>query len=183
MEMTIVIAKYKESIDWSKNLNKPYIIFNKNPDDNHLFENNLPNMGRETDTFFNYIIGNYESLPDYVCFLQGDPFDHCPNALDLINNFSFNVPVLPLGSVYFRDGGDLDSTLKWAEFCKIEVKSSPKFISGMQCVVSKDLIKKRSKDSYENLHKNVCKELNVSAYTGYLFEYLWPTILGFNELI
>lgn len=183
MKIIVVIAKYKESTSWVKDINIPFIIFNKNRDDDHFFEHNLPNKGFETDTFLHYIINNYESLPDYVVFLQGNPFDHCHNVLELISHFNFNVPFVSLGPEYIRDGGPLEETINWANFCNIEINDPIKFISGAQCIVSRDLIKKRTKESYKEIHGKVCRELNFNSHTKYYFEYLWPTILGFNEMI
>lgn len=181
MELLVVIAKYRENVDWTIELKRPFVIFNKNRDEDHLFEFNLPNRGRETDTFLGYILENYESLPDYVAFLQGDPADHCPSAVHIINEFVPDKKFKPLGKTYHRDTQILDETLNWAKFCSIEVKSQPKFISGMQCIVSRDLIRSRAKESYENIYGKVSKQLDYNSHTGYYFEYLWPTILGFNE--
>lgn len=181
MKLMVVVAKYRESINWTKEINKPVIVFNKNPEEASLFEFNLPNRGRETDTFLNYIIDHYENLPEFVVFLQGNPFDHCQKVVDIINGFKFDEDFKPLGSTYFRDGGLLKQTLDWASFCEIDIISPPKFISGMQCIVSKEVIRKRSKESYTKIHEKVSKEINYNSHTGYYFEYLWPTILGFNE--
>jgi hypothetical protein len=183
MELKVVVAKYKESVDWTGALRFPHVVFNKNRDEDHLFQFNLPNFGRETDTFFRYIINKYDDLPDYVAFLQGNPLDHCPSAVERINGFAFDRPFEPLGSVYDRDGHILNSTLDWAVQCGIEVSQPVRFISGMQCIVSRDTLRRRSRASYESIYDNVSKDLDHNSHTGYYFEYLWPTILGFNEIM
>ena len=188
MNLHVVIAKYKESVDWTARLNKPFTVFNKNRDEDCLFANNLPNKGRETDTYLGFIINNYENLPDYVAFVQGNPFDHCSDAIDHINNFSFNEPCRSLGPIYLRNDNLMQPTIDWANTCNVQyaVKNGHPyipFIGGMQCIVSKHLILNRSKDSYQHLYNNVSQELDYNSPTGYYYEYLWPTILNFNDLL
>lgn len=180
--MEVVVARYRESVEWASGLRFPSLVFNKNREDDHLFELNLPNMGRETDTFLRYLVDRYDSLPSYVTFLQGDPFDHCPFVVDAVNGFGFDRPFQPLGAVYVRDNEHIvESTLDWASRCGLETMIPLKFISGMQCIVSRELITMRRRESYERLLAMVSKELDRNCRTGYFFEYLWPTILGFNE--
>jgi hypothetical protein len=41
----------------------------------------LPNVGRESHTYLSHVIAEYNSLPDRMIFVQGNPFDHirgCP---------------------------------------------------------------------------------------------------------
>jgi hypothetical protein len=45
-----------------------YVVYDKSKD--------IPNVGREAETYLRYIIENYNCLPEYVAFLQGHPFDH-----------------------------------------------------------------------------------------------------------
>jgi hypothetical protein len=181
MRFLVVVAKYKESMAWMSELRVQSLVFNKNREEDHLFDFNLPNRGRETDTFLEYIIKSYHDLPEYVAFLQGNPLDHCPSCVGILNEFAFDRDFKALGKTYYRDTHILSETLNWAKFCDLEIKSPPKFISGMQCIVSKKRILARSKESYENLHSKVSKEIDFNSHTGYYFEYLWPTILGFNE--
>ena len=37
------------------------------------------------DAFF-----DYDCDDDYTCFLQGRPFDHSPDVIEKINNFTYN---------------------------------------------------------------------------------------------
>ena len=78
----LVISRYNEDIKWSSIYSNNRIIYNKGdelddklitPCDKYI---KLPNVGRESDTFLNYIIENYENLPSYVCFSQGSLKDH-----------------------------------------------------------------------------------------------------------
>lgn len=180
MNVKVVVARFKEDISWVSNLKHEYVIFNKNEDDNSLFQYNLINKGREGHTFTNYIVDNYDSLPDYVIFLQGNPFDHCKTVIEKINEFDFTKDFYPLGCTYIRDIEDiLEETKKYSENFGIELNEQIKFISGAQCIVSKKLILKRNKESYEKIRDSFP---NVSTHQySYYVEYLWPTILNFNN--
>jgi len=95
----IVIARYNENVDWLNRLIEQHnwinkiVIFNKGEDDinnkqPHIISIvNLSNKGREGETYLNYIIDNYDTLPEHVWFIQANPFDHSP---DIINMFSYN---------------------------------------------------------------------------------------------
>lgn len=91
MSIDIVIAHYKENIDWinHESLNgssiKNIYLYTKNSDYelSTLLKNNkkiihqyLPNLGRESHTYLTYCIDHYENKVDTVFFLQGNPFVH-----------------------------------------------------------------------------------------------------------
>ena len=179
INIVAVIARYNEDVSWVRDLNCDYIIYNKNQDDLNLFENNLPNIGREGHTFFTYIIENYHSLPDYVCFLHGVPFDHCLDVIDKINGFDTYSKFLPLSASYVLGNWEWDRTYALANKVGLVCETPLKMISSCQSIVSKELILKTSKEMYEKL-------LNELAYhehpqEAYVIENLWPTIFNFNN--
>ena len=180
MNLVVVICHYKENLDWVKKLNHNYVIYNKNPNENHLYKNNLPNIGFDTIVYLSYILDNYENLPEYVCFSQDNPFDHCPNFLDKVNNFDYNRNFYPLGATYIRDNEmTYNQTINYAKSVDIVHSETIKFVSSAQCIVSKELILKRSKGSYLKIKNSIPEQ--VITNTNYLIEYLWPTILNFND--
>ena len=95
----IVVSRYNENVDWLNRLIEQHswinkiIVFNKGLDEiNNKYTDiieivNLSNKGREGETYLNYIINNYDSLPEHIWFIQANPFDHSP---DIINLFSYN---------------------------------------------------------------------------------------------
>jgi len=56
------------------------MIYNKgnniNLDIDEKYVKNVPNLGREAGTYCNYILDNYDNLPDYMIMTQGNPCDH-----------------------------------------------------------------------------------------------------------
>ena len=138
--MVVVICHFKENLDWVKNLKHRYIIYNKNSEEQHLYDINLPNVGFDTIVYLKYIIDNYDNLPDFVCFSQDNPFFHCENFLDKVNEFDFTKKFLPLGKTYIRDTIELERTIKYANNNQITYELPIKFINSAQCIVSKELI-------------------------------------------
>lgn len=187
MDLEVVVCHYQENLDWLKELKHPYVVYNKNPNEYHLFKHNLPNFGFDTYTYLTYLINNYYNLPKYVCFAQDYPFDHCGNFIDLVNNFNMSDSFCCLGVSYERHPTgnysslcSLQAALELAQRLNIECKSPLKFISSAQCIVSKDLILKRSIEDYQRYSQVFPHEFPIT-HVNYSMEYLWPTILGFSE--
>jgi hypothetical protein len=180
MNLVVVVCHFNRNLDWLKQLKYPYIVYNKNPENNNKFKNNLPNVGFDTIAYLTYIIDNYNNLPDYVCFLQDNPFDHCPSFVDKVNNFDFKKEFYPLGCTYIRDGAELIKTIDYAKTNNLNYKEPIKFINSAQCIVSKNLILKNNLEYYVKII-NTLSKTQIITYTNYIVEYLWPTILNFNE--
>ena len=82
----IVVSRYNEDIEWTKQF--PYvIIYNKGEflEGSNII--NVPNVGREGHTYYKFICDNYDNLPEYTIFLQGNPFDHSPHIIENINKY------------------------------------------------------------------------------------------------
>lgn len=91
--MKIIIARYKEDISWIKDIKKELkdiVVYNKGTSLNIDNEIMMENVGKEGHTFYKYIYDHYDELDDYIMFLQGNPFDHLPNAINVINQFIEN---------------------------------------------------------------------------------------------
>lgn len=83
-QVKIVVSRYNENIDWTKDLSN-VLIYNKgNPIKSKHIVTELENIGREGETYLNHIIKNYDSLDSYTIFCQGDPFEHSPNFIDMV---------------------------------------------------------------------------------------------------
>ncbi len=89
--MKIVIARYNEDISWISQLNTTnIIIYNKGQSLGISNEIMIENVGKEGHTFYKYIYDNYDELDEYTVFLQGNPFDHLPNTINIINELIQN---------------------------------------------------------------------------------------------
>ena len=94
----LIVSRYNENIDWVNKINFDYIIYNKGINDLYQPHINLKNVGREADTYLNYIILNYHKLPEIVVFSQGNPFDHCYDFIEKVNKTTDINNVTWLGS-------------------------------------------------------------------------------------
>jgi hypothetical protein len=91
MNFCIVVARYNEDLEWSKQFLN-VIIYNKGikltNDFNQIL---LNNVGREGHTYYKHIYDNYDNLAEYTFFLQGNPFDHSPNIIYNLNKYINNT--------------------------------------------------------------------------------------------
>lgn len=158
----VVVARYQEDTSWVNELTCKTIIYNKNENESHLFENNLPNVGREGHTFFNHIVNNYDDLPEYLVFLQGQPKDHCFDVIDKINNFDFKKEFQPLGNMVeltMEYESINQQVLSYSKRIGFEILFPIYMVPGAQYIISRRLIHKNSKEFYQKILDSLSKEL------------------------
>lgn len=168
MDLLVVIAKYKEDISWAKDLIHPYIVYNKFQKDAALYEHNLTNIGREGQTFFNHIVNNYDNLNEYTAFVQGNPFDHCPNALSIMNEFKGDAKFLALGGEYFfGDDPEVGGQIRaYAKLIGFEVTFPVYDTAGGQFIAHRDVILSRDLDFYKRILRSL-EDPIITRQTGY----------------
>ncbi len=120
MSLDIVVARYNEDLSWLKDLPKgkniKIWIYNKGDDNINLSKLKLnlnsknccviklPNIGRESHTYLNHIITQYDNLASKTVFCQGDSIFHSPDFIELIKNHKLFEPIQPLSSWYWPEG-------------------------------------------------------------------------------
>ena len=208
--IVFVVARYKENVNWLKNLPYKYVLYDKGPDpkasENFYNKKNkdtsncidfikLQNVGREAHTYLTYIVDNYNSLPDYVGFLQADPFVHAILLTNKIYKFK-GQDYYPLSPKMEYENAAVEyirniegSTLKYFGIQR-PIGSFP---FGAQFIVSKKKIlehdfaeykfllkklieaeKTKSECAFFENHKKPCTCLNeISAW---VLEVWWPII-------
>ena len=90
-----VISAYKNNIDWVYNYTDDFIILDKGgtlEESDKIFH--IENVGYNLYDYFSFIINNYDNLPDFTAFLQGDPFPHCKK--ETFDNLIYNKCFTPL---------------------------------------------------------------------------------------
>lgn len=164
MTHSIVIAKYKEDTEWIKDIPDDYQVFlyTKNID--------LPNTGREASTYLHHIIQHYDDLTDDIVFCQGNPYDHCPDFLNLLtDSFVFGI-------VAECDGNGMPNhNLPVCMFSNVllgYVLDTYRFIAGAQFKLKKEEVLARPKEFYEHC-LIVADRYEQSPF---LFERLWGEI-------
>lgn len=90
--MEILLARYKESVEWARHLPNVTVVNKGEPLDEEMRELRMPNVGREGHTYYKYIVDHYDDLPEYLLCLQAHPFDHSPNILLKIQSWLNAAP-------------------------------------------------------------------------------------------
>jgi len=181
MNICIVVARYNENIEWTKQFSNVFIYNKGEPLIDYSNQIFLNNVGRESHTYYKHIFDNYDNLAEYTVFLQGNPFDHSPNLISNLNNYINNINNKELdfeflseaivscnikGCIYHR-GLPLIETYE-----KIfgEKKDNNNFLfgSGAQFIVSRKRILQRPKEFYLNIIKLL--ETNISPIEGFVME-------------
>lgn len=211
-DMVFVIAKYKEDVSWLKDLPYKYIIYDKNDDGGTAtnIENSpnarsikLQNVGREAHTYLTYIIDNYHSLPNFVAFLQGNPFDYSIFLPQRVNRFKGrkNQGFYPLSPIVkYNEEDDYEyryiKTIEASTLKHFGIKRSVfEFPFGAQFIVSKEKIQKHSIEEYKYLlnklievenkeegctrfasHKKPC--CCLGEFSAWMLEVWWPIFFG-----
>jgi hypothetical protein len=185
----IVVARYNENIEWTKNYLNYITLYNKGDD---IIDNAIPlkNIGREPHTYLHHIINNYDNLANYTIFLQGNPFDHIyphqdqqERLFNLLNDIIFNdkqigdfykilACVITGDYEYIREPYHMecpnivDAYVKVFDRLPAEGETYT-YASGAQFVVSKKAIHSRPIEFYKNILK--------------IFEYD-PSVDGYDEV-
>ena len=124
--ISLIVAKYKEDLSWTKSLKNKYNIFvyDKNNNfskddfdidpvyrnDNNKIFCSLPNIGRESHTYLYHIVKNYHKLNDINIFIQGNPFDHVSDIFEKIEN-NLNKDFYPLSRIVTQKKQDFINQL------------------------------------------------------------------------
>ena len=172
MTKEVVVAYYKENIEWLENVKDYKItIYNKS----HIDIPNtikLENVGREMNTYFHHIIENYDNLSDVIFFTQGNPLDHVSNYIEILNGYpqTLSNSVLSIGDAHFFSDiitficdmygnpyhWGLDMNVIWKTVFTSPAPEKIEFTAGCIFCVTKEQIKIRDLSFYQK-----CLELSV----------------------
>ena len=163
-----IISQYQENVNWTEDLKIPIIIYNK------FNDKDLPNIGRDLHTYAHYIAANYDTLADLTFFLQGNPFDHCKNILQIIQETE-TIDFLPLTDIYrlvhksglpYHASLPLDSI--YYELTGKRLPTLITFISGAMFAASKEKIRSQPRRMYQRMVEMVTEH----PYYPHIFERL-----------
>ena len=192
---TLVVSRYDEDTDWLLRLPSwNIIVYDKGTtNDKNYPSNRLPNVGREAETYLNYIVNNYDKLNEYTGFVQGRPFDHLhfahfgdwvaniPNAVSYINDINITQDFMLFGEhpphICDNIGSPHYTGLEFSGYAKLINVNVPPILSyraGAQFIVSREKILRKSRDFYNNILKTTNKEINPRE--SYFLERLWQYI-------
>lgn len=176
----IVVAKYKEDITWFSHMDRDKLyVYDKSGDEKTPFIP-LENKGREGSTFLGHLVEYYDTLPEYVILVQGNPFPHMrpditpQNFQDKIHQVLEKRPAnkQPLFSEYREEHSFIYQGLLLDQYIEFLFDTKPKgvvrFVSGNQYILPRNVILKRPKAFYEKLWKMAIQgdhyEINEAHY-------------------
>lgn len=92
-----VVSEWNNDISWIEEYTDDYVVYDKS---NTLEKTDkiikCENVGHNLHDIFHFIYNNYENLPEYVAFLEGNPWDHCNR--EKFNRIIYNEWFTPLES-------------------------------------------------------------------------------------
>jgi hypothetical protein len=182
-EKTLVVAHYRENLDWLKDVPEDVFIqvISKGEEPPRGYQYLVrPNKGREPESYLSYIVDNYDSLEGQYFFCQGRPFDHCHRFLDLLykgtqdfiwfgNHDQPDTHTAPNGQPN-HPGINIHALHRVFE--RGELPDGYSFFPGCQFGVTAEVIRKRPKHIYEELLSLMGKDDNEYAFerlVGHLF--------------
>jgi len=186
----LVIARYQENLDWVQKISSVdcVTVYNK-----HYEFNNLPNLGREAETYLYHIIHRYDSLSEYTIFSQGDPLFHEHEFIEKINDlnnliqstkktgirfFSFEdtEPVTGVKRQEHPNGLPIYYFLDLLFGIELQSTIDVKYNCAALFIVHKNNILSRPKEFYQFLRCFVSNSKNPME--AWIFERLWKYIFN-----
>lgn len=185
--VNIVVAKYNESIEWTKNITHKVTIYDKsiNPVEGSI---KLKNVGREGETFLYHIVNNYHNLDDVTVFLQGNPFEH----VQLLVGWRANLTDEEINIVVNKMNTEINDNSNFTTFYQVlyNVQNGTNGVNaknaciqyygkaydnftispGAQYIVPKKYILSRPLEFWKNLHLAMYDNERLN---GYCQEQLW----------
>lgn len=141
----------------------------------------LPNVGREAQTYLRHIVERYHELADVTAFVQGDPREHVSDLENRLRNAAGIVPfedwgtrrvVDPLVGRRSHRGLDLEGC------CRDVLRRPPprefRFGAGACFSVTREAIRRRPRRLYERAERWAIE----SARGAWELERMWPLIFG-----
>jgi len=188
----VVIAHYKENLNWIKKLRYPHTVISK-----HGIPPEVPpNRGLEASSYLCWINDNYDRLPEHTIFLHGhETAWHCRESMaSVVNNLVFRLPYENLND--FGPGNMpppteehagkpvyLSSFERMSEIMGESIDASRVvFCCCSQFYVHRNSIRRHSKQVYSELIEWLMTTDIPSYFTGRAFEATWHLIFTGNHI-
>jgi hypothetical protein len=189
IDCDVVISRYKENLSWLDRLTsgRP-IIYNKSDEPTGYEEkfavSTVKNVGREAETYVRYVVERYETLPEYVAFVQGEPFEHCHHLVEILNSFKGTSRAIPLSSNWKREvpmggynwEGFADAVAKMSAIVGLPYPAVHAYGTGAQYLVPREVIRARPYSFYKELLSHL--DYSPRPHEAWVMERLWPTVFG-----
>jgi len=206
MTFDIIVAYYNNENFYkllnlfdSHNFDYKAIIYNKSSNELHIEMDvkisnfNLNNIGRESETYLNHIIKNYDNLAEYTLFIQDDTNNHINNYNNFIEfckkviNDKIQFQLYPCS---WRENGYINTRTINNGICDLHTLASnnsikkccedndiylPEQYTTFTCaffICHKNIILKHKKDFYIKLRN----WLLTDEKNGFVLEHIWKIL-------
>lgn len=162
--LTVVIARYRENIEWVNQLACNVVIVDKAQ---------TGNTGREAASWLWFITQHYQALEGDYVFAQGNPFEHCP---DFVQRLGRGEPYGPRIECDWNGAPDHPGLrlLEAAQFLGLDRwPERIEFTVGAQFQRSADELRKLARASYEKWHRLA----NEHPQGPWILERLWDYLI------
>lgn len=190
----VVIAHYNEDVSWVNNLQFPFQIISKKT----IPENTAPNKGHEVSCYLEFIVKNYDSLPEICVFLHGHrcswhnvDVDNYLNDEEVFSYDYYNINLIASP----RNGESLwvlhEEVVPFLQRNKhiiekeINLSINPldiKYRPASCFYVKKEAILKHGLQSYKNWLEWIMTTEEPSGISSRVFEYCWHIIFTGNHI-
>lgn len=170
---TLVVARWTEDVSWAASVTGWRVMLVQKGTD-------VPNRGREPSSFLWAIDRLYDETEpdDTLAFVQGHPFDHCP---DLLNRLVEPVTRFsPLGFWHtFSDanGGPHHRGVPvgacYEAWLESPFPGTVEFTAGGQFAISGEALQAHSAEVYQRIYNDLMADEGMKPWA---VERLWPAI-------
>ena len=168
MSVMIFITHYKDKtkVPWISNIKYPVVVPQKNTRTTKTIKYNKASL------FFKYILDNYESLPDFLVYINGGELHETKTTMDhTLNSFSFENKY---GKIY--DGDKITTTLPTTSTKEIDFSSKKmkKIIEDIEFILQKRIIGETVESPHFYVHKDNIQFIPKQTYQQ-IYNYLETT--------
>lgn len=194
--LIIVTSHWNEDLSWLKESKWPVVLCDKEGAAETLdFSGKykcpvIPNKGAEASSYLNFIIHNYDNLPDYVAFIHGHE-KSWHQSVDILEEldkgkyigkeyFGLNYWCRKEGAIVPGDGNYERILYVWDELFRDVLGDIENEIMTECCaqfVVSRSALLRYSLDHYKKWYNYVIGHESAKE-PGYVFEYVWHILFG-----
>jgi len=184
----VVVASYHQNLDWICEIsNIPHIVYTRDKPSNKY--NLTPNNGYEASVYLKFIIDYYDRLPNSTAFVHGHRYSwHTSrDATYILTNLRWHdYPYLDFNLQWQVAQTKINADYRvisenWDELYREYLGELPDQLNFYCCgqfVVSRERIRLRPLQFYQQLFDFVIDE-RISTYSSsHLLEYTWSYILG-----
>ena len=176
----VVVAKYKESMNWLRKLDGMKVTVYDKSDTNTVYTQ-LPNVGREAHTYAEHVARNYDELAEVTVFTQGDPFAHAEDFFKQVHRptthfRSFGPHRLLTGADGDSCHGGLPIKATFEELTKSLFPDKVPFAPGALFMAHRNVLKRYPRNWWRRLADKLADPA-TQKYLPWTMERLWYSVL------